>query len=768
MKIRLAYYTTLLLLLITTSASAQYIQVNDTYTAQQLVEDVLVNSPCASVSNFSVSGGNFDSGAQSYGYFTAAGTSFPFENGIVLSTGRAVATQGPNTSLLDDGAGMNWPGDSDLEQALGINNSINGTILEFDFIPLGNKISFNYMLSSEEYHDTAPCSYSDGFAFLLKEANTDNPYQNLAVVPNTDIPVKVTSVHPDIPGACGPQNEEYFGAFNGSEHPTNFNGQTTVMQAEADVIPGTQYHIKLVIADEGNYRYDSAIFIGGGSFEVITDLGRDRLLERDNPVCDGNTLTLDATFATVIGYQWYKNGVAITDETNATYTVTSAGVYSVAVQITADCFSTGEIIIEYSANPTPVTRTLIQCDDDNDGLTTFNLELATPLVTDENPNLWVNYYESYDNAENTTGLITNTTSYQNTTPNQEIYVRVQNRAGCYTISTVILATSANGVTRPTPIASCDEDDTDDGFFALNLTQRNDEILQGLPDNLELLYYLSIEDALEAINPIPNPENFTNTISGGQTVYARIYNGSECYGIAELELIIYTFGENFTTEEIYLCDDNPLVLNPGSGYTSYKWETTPAQSTQTIIVTEPGTYTVTVTNSFGCEGNKTYAVLQSGIVMDADILIRDFTGNNNTITITPEGLGDYEYSLNGITYQDSPVFDELTAGEYTIYLRDKNGCNPIYTDTVFVLDYPKFFTPNGDGVNETWRIPYMTSRPEIGVTIFDRFGKIIHGFNGNSNGWDGNLNGKKLPATDYWFLITLENGRIVRGHFALVR
>ncbi|AXG75098.1 hypothetical protein DVK85_13005 [Flavobacterium arcticum] len=768
MKIRLLHYTAILLTLITTSASAQYIQVNDTYTAQQLVEDVLVNSPCASVSNFSVLGGNFDSGAQSYGYFTATGTSFPFQNGIVLSTGSAVAAQGPNTSLLDDGAGMSWPGDQDLGQALGINNSVNSTILEFDFIPLGNKISFDYMLSSEEYHDTAPCSYSDGFAFLLKEANTDNPYQNLAVVPNTDIPVKVTSVHPDIPGACGPQNEEYFDAFNGNEHPTNFNGQTKVMQAQANVTPGTLYHIKLVIADEGNYRYDSAIFIGGGSFEVITELGPDRLLARDNPVCEGNTLTLDATFDTAIGYQWYKNDIALTDETNPTYTVTSAGVYSVSVQLTTGCASDGEITIEYATNPESVTRTLIQCDDNNDGLTTFNIELATPLVTNDNTDLWVNYYESYDNAENGIDVITSTTSYQNTTPNQELYARVQNQYGCHSISIITLATSVNGITNPTPIASCDEDDTDDGFFELDLNQRNDEILQGLPDDLELLYYLTVEDALEAVNPIPNPESFTNTVSGGQTVYARIYNGSECYGIAELELIIYTFGESFATEDVYICDDTPLILNPGSQYTSYKWDTTPEQSTQTITVTEPGIYTVTVTNNFGCEASKTYTVLQSGIAINATIVIHDFRGKKNSITITPLGLGDYEYSLDGLTYQDSQYFEGLTSGEYTIYIKDKNGCNPVYTDTIFVLDYPKFFTPNGDGENDTWRIPYMTNRPEIKVTIFDRFGKVISGFTGNSIGWDGSLNGQKLPATDYWFIITLENGRIVRGHFALMR
>ncbi|MBC8645156.1 hypothetical protein H9W95_17460 [Flavobacterium lindanitolerans] len=89
-------------------ARAQYITVNDTYTKEQLVRDVLINNTCASVSNISVLGGNFASGEQSYGYFNAGTSSFPFANGIILSTGRAVAAQGPNSSLLDDGRGMDW------------------------------------------------------------------------------------------------------------------------------------------------------------------------------------------------------------------------------------------------------------------------------------------------------------------------------------------------------------------------------------------------------------------------------------------------------------------------------------------------------------------------------------------------------------------------------------------------------------------------------------------------------------------------------------
>ena len=96
----------------------------------------------ANVLNVSVSGGNFASGEKSFGYFDATGTSFPFQNGIVLSTGKIVNAQGPNTSLSDDGGNMGWNGDPDLNQALGLSNTFNATVLEFDFIPLGNRISF--------------------------------------------------------------------------------------------------------------------------------------------------------------------------------------------------------------------------------------------------------------------------------------------------------------------------------------------------------------------------------------------------------------------------------------------------------------------------------------------------------------------------------------------------------------------------------------------------------------------------------------------------
>ena len=772
---RFHYGITLLLLVLNTIASAQYIQVNDTYTPQQLVEDVLINNACASVSNISATGFSIN-GAQSYGYFSGNGSGFPFANGIILSTGRAVMAQGPNTSLLDDGNDSSWVGDRDLEAALDLNNSVNATVLEFDFIPLSNHISFDYMLSSEEYHDNAPCRYSDGFAFLLKEAGNDTPYQNLAVIPGTNTPVKVTSVHPNIPDNCPAINEQYFGAFNGQEHPTNFNGQTAVLTASASVTAGVRYHIKLVIADESNYRYDSAIFIGGGSFNMETELGTDRLLATSNPLCDSEVFNLNATTASATGYQWYKNNNAITGATNAIYTVnpatdtTPAGDYKVEVTFTPSCIATGSIKLEYAPAITLGTYTLLQCDDNNDGLTLFDLNKAGELVQNNEPDLSsVNYFSTLNNAQaNNNELLTNT-PYRNTSPNQDIYVRMQNRYGCVGIATVTLATSANTVTDPDVVEECDTDGTDDGFTTFNLTATSAQITAALPAGITVDYYPTYNDALTFTNRIATPQSFTNTTAYTQTISARISSASDCYGIAQVKLVVHSFGAALRDEELFLCQNvNSILLNAGSGFTSYSWNTNPPTLNQTLAVVQPGTYTVTVTNTFNCTGTKTFTVKASGQATDAEIRIDDFTGDNNTITVTPQGIGTYVYSLNGINYQDSPVFNDLSAGQYTVYIKDENGCGPILRKSVIVLDYPKYFTPNGDAVNELWTIPFMRNRPGISVIIYDRFGKLIKSFNGSSLGWDGTLNGSKLPATDYWFVITLEDNRIVKGHFALIR
>jgi len=762
----------LFLLCFSTTLKAQYIRVDDTYTAQQLVEDVLIDSDCASVTNFSTTGGNFASGEKSFGYFNAGTSSFPFADGIVLSTGRAVRTQGPNNSLLDDGNGMNWPGDQDLERALDINNSVDATILEFDFTPLSNKISFDYILSSEEYHDNAPCRYSDGFAFLLKRVGSTDQYQNLAVVPGTDVPVKVTSVRPTIggPNGCRAENEEYFGGFNGTEHPTNFNGQTKVMKAQADVIPGQTYHIKLVIADEGNYRYDSAIFLGGGSFKIETDLSEDRLLAGGNPLCQNEGLTLTATNPNAVSYEWFKNGIPQTGANTDQFaiTVNESAIYSVKVGLGGTCFSNGEIKIEYSPVVNPSNAVLVQCDEDNNGLALFNLNQASDQIIGGDPSLAAPvFFRSYPEALGNTNAITNTTAFENTI--SPVFARTENQYGCSGISEVTLNVSNNNINDPVkPLTECDVDaNPNDGFFNFDLEEQEAEILLNLPGGT-VNYFTSYNDALSGLNAIAIPNNFTNTIAFEQTIYAKLSSGIDCYGIAEFKIIVNSFGNALDDENAIVCLGTLEPLDAGSGYIDYVWDTNPERYSQIIFVDSAGTYNVTVTNSNGCEGTKTFYVTASNIAEIESVTVNDFNGGNNSVTIniTPASIGNYEYSIDGIHFQDNPTFTNIKSGKYTAYV--KNSCGDAIPYDFFVMDYPKFFTPNGDGFNEIWTIPFLSSQPNATVNIFDRYGKLIYQFKGNKTGWDGKHEGKMLPATDYWFRIILQTGREIKGHFSLLR
>ena len=752
---------------IPTGIFAQNIQVNDTFSAQQLVQDVLIDSPCANVSNFAVSGDTFSAGQQSFGYFTNTSPLFPFTDGIVLSTARAVRSEGPNNNLVDEGS-TSWTGDQDLEQALGISNTYNATVLEFDFTPLSSQISFDYIFASEEYSGTAPCRYSDGFAFLLKPIGSSQPYQNLAVLPNTNTPVLVTTVHPEISGVCPAINEQYFGGFNGSTYPVNFNGQTVVLTARASVVPGTPYHIKLVIADEENIRYDSAIFLGGGSFSVGTDIGPDRLVATSNPVCQGETYTLDATEPGSNAYQWYKNNSPIAGAINATYTVTDSGTYSVAVNLGGTgCIAQGQAVIEYASLPVLNDPTiLIQCDDDNDGITLFNLTKADNLVTMGDSSLGaVSYYPSLSDAQDQTNAIANPSAYSNAA-GTSVIARVENGFGCANYATVSLQIANNAIAAQTPIATCDEDGPEDGFTSFTLsTQVTPQLLAGLPAGLSVSYFATVVDAISGQNPLP--DNFTNTVAAQQIIQALIVNGPDCYGIVPITLIVNTFNPiNFEDEDVYLCNGTPVSIGVPPAFSGYLWTT--SETTNSITVATPGSYSVAVTDVNGCTATKNFTVIASEVAQITSVGIADFSGNDNAITVNVTGNGDYEYSLDGALWQDVNVFNSVSPGEYEIYVRDKNGCGTTPPLSVVVLDYPRFFTPNGDGFNDLWQIKNLYLRQGATIKIFDRFGKLLKYQDANTSGWDGTYNGAMLPASDYWFLLTLDNGTTVKGHFSLKR
>ena len=221
----LAFFLSISFTLITIVTNAQqYISVDTNYTADQLVRNIFFGSQstnCISVSNVQINGYDFGNGDKSFGYFNRNGSNFDLNEGIILSTGSAQTAVGPNNYIQTADrnspfANPSWGGDNDLinvlQQAnLNSDNILNATVLEFDFKALkSNKISFEYMFLSEEYRE-GNCKYSDAFAFLIKKANTADPYQNIALVPDTFIPVSTLTINAS---ANCPRNIDYFGSYN--------------------------------------------------------------------------------------------------------------------------------------------------------------------------------------------------------------------------------------------------------------------------------------------------------------------------------------------------------------------------------------------------------------------------------------------------------------------------------------------------------------------------------------------------------------------------
>ncbi|MCF7561779.1 choice-of-anchor L domain-containing protein [Sabulilitoribacter multivorans] len=750
---------------------------SQTYTPQQLIEDILINSVCIeNVVVTNVVGGNFGGTDQSYGYFDASGTTFPFQRGIVLSTGRLSNVEGPNNSLSDDDA-ANWNGDSDLENILNETNTLNATIIEFEFTSLANQISFKYIFASEEYQENNPntCQYSDLFGFLIRNVN-NSQYTNIALIPNTQTPVKVTTVHPTIPNGCAAQNETYFGSWNNTSAPINFNGQTTVLTATANTIPSETYHVKLVIADEQNYRYDSAVFLEAGSFQLSTSLGPHRLTSTNNPLCGNETLTLDAFQTGNNTYRWFKDNVEILGETNATYTVVDAGTYNVEVSLENSCISYGEIVIEYTQNPTVTNTNIVECDPNQDGLTTYNLFDAEQNITGTNTSLFIEgFYTTLIDAQQKTNPINTPESYQNTLPQQIIHARVENQYGCASVVEITLDISNENI-NIAPYETCD-DDIVDGFTSFSISDLTTHVEQYIPNGLTITCYLTEADAFSDSNILSG--SYTNTTPNSETIYVKTESNGTCYAIGTLGLNIITTPELLSDNTVYYCLNTypqTIVLDAGilndsiSNYT-YEWflnNQLLTNNTSSIGVNETGSYTAVVTHFNGCASSRNITVIPSNRATIESVDIQQ-ASSNNTVTITVSGEGDYQFALDTPIFNDSNVFTNVTAGFHTIMVLDKNGCG-ITEKEIGVLGFPKFFTPNNDGLHDIWK-PYGVNEQfnsNITINIFDRFGKLLKSINPIETGWDGTYSGNLLTNDDYWYTATFPDGISYKGHFTLKR
>ncbi|MFY0631010.1 MAG: T9SS type B sorting domain-containing protein [Flavobacteriaceae bacterium] len=294
-----------------------------------------------------------------------------------------------------------------------------------------------------------------------------------------------------------------------------------------------------------------------------------------------------------------------------------------------------------------------------------------------------------------------------------------------------------------------------------------------------------------IDPI-DPADYTITDLGSRIIYvhAAPTGDPDCFSETLFQVTVYPLLE-LEIEGGTICVDaetgetiNPFLLESGLDPSLFtvNWFLNGAQvgTGPDYLATEAGTYTaettkLTVDVGPDCNYSPTeVVVVESRPRFEILFLSPPFALLTTIeIKVLDAGLGYYDYSLDNGPFQDFVRFYDITPGDHTVTVRDLSGNCGNFILNFKTLGYPNFFTPNDDGINDTWNIPDLTNDPEAVIRIYSRLGRLIKEFKPSTDiGWNGyNNSGKKEPSSDYWFAVEFMNNGVLttfRGNFALLR
>tara|TARA_R110002096_G_scaffold68159_1_gene164742 strand:- start:14805 stop:17546 length:2742 start_codon:yes stop_codon:yes gene_type:complete len=503
------------------------------------------------------------------------------------------------------------------------------------------------------------------------------------------------------------------------------------------------------------------------------------------PLCEGDTYFLSADDIPGASYTWTRNGALLTNTNyNLLLQNNEGGLYKVFIDLnTADCNDNFEGIasVTFNPNPTAYDAELIQCDEDGilGGFTRFNLNQANEDLTGGISNLSTRFFTNASRSNSSEILNSSNYNYDADNPSL-VYVEVYDtNTNCFDTSELTLNLSLQQID-PFLHEVCDELNSEDGINTFNLTNITTSIQSDNGFTYPITYYKTQKDAILEENDL-GLTSYTNTSSPySETIYARVENDNACFGIITVLLKVNVLPDIDIKNTSYYCTNffpKTITLNAGLINNNiddyyYAWSNGDTGYETLVNVVEP--YAVTVTNKItGCSKERIITVEPSNIATFESITVVDVT-SNNTITVNVSGEGIYEYALYNedhlpITpYQESNIFENVSPGFYNVYVKDiENNCG-IVDELVSVIGFPKFFTPNNDGFNDTWQVSGVSRmfQPNTKILIYNRYGKLVKEVSPLGEGWNGTSNGTKLPSDDYWFSITLQDGRIFKNHFTL--
>lgn len=441
-------------------------------------------------------------------------------------------------------------------------------------------------------------------------------------------------------------------------------------------------------------------------------------------------------YPTLVDAQTENLTAQITNSTN--YISTSGTIIYAVVKSPDGCKSIAQITLGFFPLAVVSDYTGTFCDENVDGIIPVTLSTITPQILANAAYFTVRYYGNIvDATAGNTSTLPNSWSY---TSNTTIYIRVDSPDGCAPVIkplNFIFGTSIPLLSNSTQQYVCDDDL--DGTKQINLISfisfyTNDPLVT-------YSFHNTLGDAQNSVNNIGNLLTVTNST----VVYIRFEKNGICPNIGTLTINIKTPKTSDTLQDIAICKNSTTLLDAGPNFESYLWST--GETTQTISV-GIGTYWVDLIFN-GCVYRQTVNVTSAELPIITAI---DIKGNDVYVTVTG-GNPPYEYSLDGVTWQNSNVFLGVPRGLHTLYVRDSKRCDFVSKE-FGIINLINAITPNDDSFNDSINYSELLTKEDVVFRIFDRYGaEVFRGTRENKYTWNGKIStNRHVPTATYWYIL----------------
>lgn len=658
------------------------------YTAGELIRDIFISGNCENVSNIQGIGNS-----RGIGYFENAGEIIGLEKGIILSTGEIENAEGPNTATDYTGNFNDNSGDIDLNlmSTTGIKDAVG---IEFDFVPLDSIVTFRYVFASEEYCEFVGSNFNDVFGFFISGPGINGDYtdgaENVARIPGTDDLVTINSVNHEVNSDYYIRNERpsessYCGIPNANlpfRNLIEFDGFTKQMVASLKLIACETYHIRMVVADVGDPNLDSAVFLEaesfnlGGTISLNSVSGADGsgityegcansyfLFEREDWEDISNPVNIDFVISeqstATLGEDYEQFPTSVTIPAGANFVQLPVNVLmdneeepleKIVLELDIPCACFQDSAVLYLSDPIPFSV------DFPDLKACKNTPFTFSPIVNGGVEPYQFYWEDGTIGEELTVNINDPTSFR---------VTVVDDCGQEQES----ITEIGVIDPPTALISGDEVVCagDSASLYIQFTGEG-------PWNIGIGRNGTVETFIEGVS---TEVLEWKTVFGGQFEVIFLEdavcegNGN---GVGKVEVIQIEIKATVQPASCFGAENGRIDLEVIGGLPPFDFEWSEDQDTDSFLSNlGAGTYSVTVTDSMGCQKSATYEV-QSPEPLEEATPDCDRLGSGELSIVAGGGTPPYQYAIDGALFQDATLFYGLNPGNwYDLTIMDANGC-----------------------------------------------------------------------------------------------